>query len=550
MTLPPLLVRIEQARRRLPANVRKLGWISLSNDAASELAYPIVPLFLTTTLGAPVAIVGLIEGIAEAIATGVRLLSGWVSDRMGDRRKPWIIGGYGASTAARAMLAAAPGWGLVLAGRVVDRFGKGARTTPRDALIRDSTPPELRGSSFGYHRAMDTAGAVIGPLLAVLLLESGVALRGILWVACGLGVITLVVLRGVREAPGHDPARATAVIAQREPLPPVFWGAIAVWVLFSLGNSSDAFLVLRARDLGLGVVVVVLAYAVYNVISCSLSWPFGALSDRVPRSVLLGGGLAVFAIVYFGFAVTSHGWAVWPLFATYGVYIAATEGVARAWIADTLPDRAAVGTAYGIFFLTTAAASLVASVVAGLLWTYVSPRAPFVVGAGAALIALVFLVAFELGWQARARTIKVALLGAGVVVLAVAALAIAFNGHRLVEAFDPGESEKSQEAYSRPCDPAPTARAQVAFPAAGSTYTRRSVEGPTTVVTGFRGGVVRDANAAYRAALTAAGYTILRSEVDPADSEVVFRNDTTTGQVAIQQECKSRVRLRVTIRPR
>ena len=549
MTLPRLLTRVEAARRRLPANVRKLGWISLANDAASELAYPIVPLFLTVTLGAPVAIVGLIEGIAEAIATGVRLLSGWVSDRMGDRRKPWIIGGYGASTVARAMLAAAPGWGLVLAGRIVDRFGKGARSTPRDALIRDSTPPELRGSSFGYHRAMDTAGAVLGPLVAVILLESGVALRGILWVACGFGVITLLVLRGVREAPGHDPARAAAVVAEREPLPPVFWGAIVVWVLFSLGNSSDAFLVLRAGDLGLGVVVVVLAYAVYNVIYCSLSWPFGALSDRVPRSVLLGGGLAVFALVYFGFAVTSQGWTVWPLFAVYGVYIAATEGVARAWIADTLPDRAAVGTAYGIFFLTTAAASLVASVVAGVLWTYVSPRAPFVIGAAAAILALVFLLGFELGWQVKVRAVKVALLGAGALVVAAAAAAITFEHHRLAEAFRTGEAEPLPAAFVRPCGAAPTARVSVAFPAAGSTYTRRSVAGPTTIVTGFRSGVVRDANPAYRDALAAAGYTILRSEIDPADSEVVFRNAATTGQVSITQECKSRVRLRITIRP-
>jgi MFS family permease len=549
MSLPTLLTRIERARKRLPANVRKLGWISLANDAASELAYPIVPLFLTVTLGAPVAIVGLIEGMAEAIATGVRLVSGWVSDRMGDRRKPWIVGGYGASTVARAMLAAAPGWGLVLAGRIVDRLGKGARSTPRDALIRDSTPAELRGSSFGYHRAMDTAGAVLGPLLAVILLESGVALRGILRVACGLGVITLLVLRGLREAPGHDPARTAAVVAEREALPPVFWGAIAVWVVFSLGNSSDAFLVLRARDLGLGVVVVVLAYAVYNVIYCSLSWPFGALSDRVPRTVLLGGGLAVFVLVYFGFAITSHGWTVWPLFAVYGVYIAATEGVARAWIADTLPDRAAVGTAYGIFFLATAAASLVASIVAGVLWTYVSPRAPFVVGATAAALALVLLLALEIGWQVRARTIKLALLGSGVVVVAAAALAVAFEHHRLAEAFRKGEAEALPVAIVRPCGAAPTARVRVTFPAAGSTYTRRTLAGPTTVVSGFRGGAVKDANAAYRGALAAAGYVILRSEVDPADSEVVFRNATTTGQVSITQECKSRVRLRVTIRP-
>jgi MFS family permease len=549
MTLPPLLARIESARKQLPANVRKLGWISLANDAASELAYPIVPLFLTVTLGAPVAIVGLIEGIAEAIATGVRLLSGWVSDRTGDRRKPWIIGGYGASTVARGMVAAAPGWGLVLAGRIVDRFGKGARSTPRDALIRDSTPAELRGSSFGYHRAMDTAGAVLGPLLAVILLESGVALRGILWVACGLGVVTLVVLRGVREAPGHDPTRGATVAVEREALPPVFWGALVVWVLFSLGNSSDAFLVLRARDLGLGLVVVVLAYAIYNVIYCSLSWPFGALSDRVPRSFLLGGGLAVFALVYFGFAVTSHAWTVWPLFAVYGVYIAATEGVARAWIADTLPDRAAVGTAYGIFFLATAAASLVASIVAGVLWTYVSPRAPFVVGAAAAALALVFLLGLELGWQAKVRTIKLGLLGAGAVVLAAAALAVAFEHHRLAEAFRTGEAEPLPAAFVRPCNAAPTARVRVAFPAAGSTFTRRSLEGPTTVVNGFRRGVVKDANAAFQRTLAAAGYTILHSEIDPADSEVVFRNRTTTGQVAITQECKSRVGLRITIRP-
>jgi MFS family permease len=479
----------------------------------------------------------------------VRLLSGWVSDRTGDRRKPWILGGYGASAAARGLLAAAPGWGFVLAARMIDRVGKGARSTPRDALIRDSTPAELRGSSFGYHRAMDTAGAIIGPLLAVVLLESGVSLRGILWVACGLGAIVLIVLRGVREAPGHDPARAALVVADREPLPPVFWGALVVWVLFSLGNSSDAFLVLRARDLGLGVVVVVLAYAVYNLIYASLSWPFGALSDRIPRSVLLGGGLAMFALVYFGFAVTSRGWTVWPLFAVYGVYIAATEGVARAWIADTLPDRAAVGTAYGMFFLTTAAASLVASVVAGVLWTYVSPRAPFVIGAGAAVLALVFLVAFELGWQAQVRAIKLTLLGAGVVVVAAAALAVTFEHHRLAEAFRTGEAEPLPAAFVRPCGPAPAARVRVGFPAAGSTYTRRSLEGPTTVLSGFRGGVVKDANAAYRGALAAAGYTILRSEVDPADSEVVFRNGTTSGQVSMTQECKSRVGLRVTIRP-
>jgi hypothetical protein len=171
------------------------------------------------------------------------------------------------------------------------------------------------------------------------------------------------------------------------------------------------------------------------------------------------------------------------------------------------------------------------------------------VGAAAAALALVFLLGLELGWQAKVRTIKLGLLGAGVVVLAAAALAVAFEHHRLAEAFRTGEAEPLPAAFVRPCDAAPTARVRVAFPAAGSTFTRRSVEGPTTVVSGFRGGVVKDAIAAFQRALAAAGYTILRSEIDPADSEVVFRDRTTTGQVAITQECKSRVGLRITIRP-
>jgi MFS family permease len=549
MSVTSPIARIERARRRLPANVRKLGWISFANDAASELAYPIVPLFLTITLGAPVAVVGVIEGIAEGIATGVRLLSGWVSDRTGNRRKPWILGGYGASAIARAGLAAAPAWGWVLGARVVDRLGKGARGTPRDALIRDSTPRELRGASFGYHRALDTAGAIVGPLVAVVLLESGLSLRGILWVACILGAAVLVVLRGVREAPapGEPPAAAEA---PRVPLPPAFWAALAVWVAFSLGNSSDVFLVLRARDLGLGAVIVVLAYAVYNVVYASLSWPLGAISDSVPRAVVLGAGLAVFTLVYFGFAVTSHAWAVWPLFAVYGVYIAATEGVARAWISDTLPDRAGVGTAYGIFLMATAAAALVASIVAGVLWTYVSPRAPFVVGAAAGLVALLLLVAFEAGWEARTGAIKAALGGVAAVVVAGAVLGVVLERGRVADAFGTRESEPLPAAFVRPCGREPEERASVRFPAAGATYTSVRKAGPTTIVTGFRPGDITQANRAYRAALPGAGYPVLRSEIDPADSEVVFGNASVSGQVALTQECRSRVHVRVTIRPR
>ena len=253
----------------------------------------------------------------------------------------------------------------------------------------------MLGSAFGYHRAMDTAGAVLGPVIAVVLLEGGLSFRAILWVSLAVGTLVFVALRAVREAPRHTaPVEAAA---QREPLPRAFWLAIAIWTIFSLGNSSDAFLILRAKDLGLGAVVVVLAYAVYNLVYASLSWPLGSLSDRVPRARLLAGGLLVFGLVYLGLAIAPGGWAVWPLFAVYGIYIAATDGVARAWVADALPGRRGIGTAYGVFSGATAAAALVASIAAGLLWSHVGPAAPFVLGAATAGIALVLLVLFEAG---------------------------------------------------------------------------------------------------------------------------------------------------------
>jgi MFS family permease len=385
---------VRLARRALPANVRALGWVSFANDLASELAYPIVPLFLTVTLGAPVAVLGVIEGIAEGIAVGLRGAAGWLSDRAGERRLPWVFGGYLVSAVARPVLAAAPAWGWVLGARTGDRLGKAARTAPRDALIRDSTPPELLGASFGYHRAMDTAGAVLGPLAAVALLAGGASLRTVLWVAVVPGVLALLLIRQVREAPPR-PAPETLEVERVERLPAAFWYVLGTWVVFSLGNSSDVFLLLRARDVGLGATAVVLAYALYNLVYASLSWPLGALSDRLARPLVLAGGLVVFALVYLGFALATGGWAVWPLFAVYGAYVAATEGVAKAWVADQVQGRAA-GTAFGLFSAATGGAVLAASIAAGLLWSHVGHSAPFFLGACSAAAAAVLVLVKKL----------------------------------------------------------------------------------------------------------------------------------------------------------
>ena len=378
-----------RARRALPENVRALGWVSFANDLASELVYPVFPLFLTVTLGAPVAVLGVIEGIAEGVAVGLRGAAGRLSDRLGGRRLGWVRGGYALSTLARPIIAAAQHWSIVLGGRLLDRAGKAVRTAPRDALIKESTPPALYGAAFGYHRALDTAGAVLGPLAAVALLAGGASLRTVIWLSVlpGIGAL-LLLLR-----PLHEPDAALAAADSADPpsrLTRAFWLVLAVWVVFSLGNSSDSFLLLRSKNLGLGFTLVVLAYAFYNVVYSALSWPLGALSDRVPRPLVLGGGLAVFALVYLGFAVAPGSWAVWPLFAVYGLYIAATEGVARAWVGDHAPEGAA-GTAFGIFSAATGGALLVASITGGILWSSVGPSAPFYFGAACSTLALVLL---------------------------------------------------------------------------------------------------------------------------------------------------------------
>lgn len=372
--------------RRIPANVRAVSFVSLANDLASELAYPVVPLFLTSVLGAPVAVLGVIEGIAEGAAVALGAASGWISDRAGGRRVPWITGGYALSAAARAAVAAATHWGLVLAGRLADRAGKAIRTAPRDALVRDSSRPELVGASFGFHRALDTAGATLGPLVAVVLLTRGVSLRGVLLISVVPGLLAVLLVRRVREAPPRSEGTR-----QESRLREGYWLVVAAAAVFSLGNSSNAFLLLRAADLGLSAALVILAYALYNAVYASFAWPLGSLSDRVPRGLVLAGGIVVYALVYVGFATTSVSWAVWPLFALYGLFVAATDGVLKAWVADHVEGPLA-GTAYGIYGGVVGSALLGASILGGILWTTVSPAATFWVGAAFAAASLPLIV--------------------------------------------------------------------------------------------------------------------------------------------------------------
>jgi MFS family permease len=370
-------------------NIILLGLTSFFTDVASEMVYPLLPLFLTSTLGAGPAILGLIEGVAESLASLLRVVSGYASDRIG-RRKDLTIAGYGASVVGKGLLFAATGWGWVFAGRLVDRVGKGIRTAPRDAIIADSSTEETRGRAFGLHRSMDTAGAVLGVLAAILILRGGspdyasVFLWSLLPATLGLGFLLLVREGAVRQGmPGTIPA------FQWNRLPRPLRVYLVITLVFALGNSSNTFLLLRTAGTGASPTMTLLAYLVYNVTSMTLASPAGRMSDRIGRGKLLAAGYGVYALVYFGFGALDAGlthWTGWTLFAVYGIYSGLTEGVERALVADLSPPSLRA-TAIGIHATVAGITLLPASIIAGLLWEHVGPAAPFYFGGGLALIA-------------------------------------------------------------------------------------------------------------------------------------------------------------------
>ncbi|MGZ5350514.1 MAG: MFS transporter [Actinomycetota bacterium] len=382
-------------RRRRPweglsHNVHVLSGVSFFQDAASEMLYPVLPLFITGVLGAPPAVVGLIEGLAEGTASILKMASGWLSDRM--RRKPLIAVGYGLSSVSKLVIGFAYAWPLVLVARVADRTGKGIRGAPRDTLIADDTPQADRGRAFGFHRAADTFGAVVGPLIGLALYFAlGQRMRPLFFIAFIPAAISVVLIVFVRERPRTHHERAAAIAARAGPLPRPYRRVVAFLTIFGLVNFTDALLLLRAKELGFGFAGVVLVYTLYNLTYSLLSYPAGAWSDRVPRRKVFAAGIAVFAVSYFGLGViTSAAW-VWVLLPVYGAYTALTDGVSRAWVADLAPH--ATGTALGTYAGLSGAASIVAGVWAGLAWGGTGRLPLLISGSVAGVLAVVLWVA-------------------------------------------------------------------------------------------------------------------------------------------------------------
>jgi MFS family permease len=374
-----------------------LGIISLLNDSASEMIYPLLPVFLTTTLGATPLIVGLIEGTADALSSILKLVAGSISDRL-PRRKPFVVGGYALATLSRAWISVAGRWTSVLAARLLDRTGKGIRSAPRDALIADVTPVESRGRAFGFQRALDHTGAVVGPLLAILLLDVvHVPMRTVFMIAVIPGAIgvTLLILF-LREEPRAPQPRDVATPEPRN-LPRRFYYALGSIALFSLANSSDAYLLLQAHAAGVAVGMLPVLWSAHHVIKSLFSTYAGARSDVTDRRNLLIAGWTVYALIYFAFPFARSLTVFVVLFVAYAIPFTLTEGAERAWIGDLVPAESR-GRSFGLYYLTTGLSVLAGTALFGGLYQAASPRIAFFVGGGIAVLAALSIIA------GRART--------------------------------------------------------------------------------------------------------------------------------------------------
>ena len=381
------------AIKNLPRTVWLIGLISLVNDSAGEMLYPIIPLYLSSVLMAGPRTLGLIEGVAEATASLLKLFSGVIVDKT-QYSKPWIVLGYGLAGFGRPLIAFINSWPWLMLIRFIDRVGKGLRSSPRDALLADSVDATQRGLAFGLHRAMDNAGSVLGPLLAFALLSAAVPLKTIfLWafVPALLCLALTFAINEPRKPVHHNPTKFNWRLAN---LPTEFKRYLLVVTLFTLGNSSNMFLLLRAQELGVAAEHIPLLWAAVSAVAMFFSTPLSALSDRIGRTRLLFWGYIAYAVFYLGLGlIVDNGWMLAGLFGFYGLFMAATEGVEKALVADLAPANLR-GTAFGWFNLVAGAFLLPASVIFGSLYQSTSPLMAFGFSAGCALLSAILLRAW------------------------------------------------------------------------------------------------------------------------------------------------------------
>jgi MFS family permease len=406
-----------QRYRRLPRNVFAISLVSLLNDASSEIIYPVLPLFLTLHLGASPKIIGIIEGAAESVSSLLKLFAGYFSDRRG-RRKGLVVGGYALASFARPLLAFATSWAHVFAIRLTDRVGKGIRSAPRDAMVADAVPLEQRGIAFGFHRAMDHMGAVIGPLIGYLLFYLLAANRDapsasdyakvFLFASVPALAAVLVAVFFVREKPREKPQQPADAEDAKPPSLSLrgfdrnFKRFLFIVALFTLSNSTDAFLIKRANDVGVGVATIPLLWAALHLVKVLSSLIGGDLSDRLGRKRLIASGWLFYAAVYAGFAFVSSAWMAWALFLVYGIYFGLAEGAEKALVADLVRTEQR-GTAYGLYNLAFSITVLPASLLMGALWNLHGAETAFLVSAGIGTIAALLLLSMV---RADARGVR------------------------------------------------------------------------------------------------------------------------------------------------
>jgi len=382
--------------RKLPFTVVVLGLVSFFNDLASEMIYPIVPIFLTTVLHTSIPVVGFIEGLVEALASITKYFFGAYSDYL-QKRKVFVTVGYSFAAVSKVLIGFAFGWPMVLFARIVDRLGKGLRTAARDSLLLENSTPENKGYIFGFHRAFDSLGAVFGPLLALValyFLKDNIRQTFFVAFIPALIAIFLLIFLVKEKRTEVKKERSKFVRISFKNMDSKLKLFMVISFIFAAGNSSDVFLLLQAKSLGLATTAVVLAYVLYNISQTVFSTPAGILADKFGARSIFAGGLLVFSIVYLLFGLINSSFLLWFLFPIYGIYIAATDGVSKAYLSEFI-DKKESGTYFGAYYTLTAIGTFLASLVGGILWHFINPHATFIYGSIMAFIAFLILIVFH-----------------------------------------------------------------------------------------------------------------------------------------------------------